>query len=227
MNGKKLIIYIIIVALVAAGGFYLWSGQNNDQMVEDNEMTEDVKDMDGDEMDNDTMEDDKDMDSNMDKNDDDMTDEDKNDSSMDDKMMNEGDAAPGFTLMAVDGMEYTLSDYEGEKVLLKFWASWCSICLSELDEIDKVSASDEFKVLTIVSPGRGSEMDREDFIEWYMGLEMENMIVLLDDGGEIASEYLVRGYPTAAYVGSDGILVKTISGPTSAETIKDTFKGIY
>ncbi len=32
-----------------------------------------------------------------------------------------------------------LSDYKGKKIYLKFWASWCSICLanSDTDEIAK------------------------------------------------------------------------------------------
>jgi thiol-disulfide isomerase/thioredoxin len=219
MNNKKMIIMIIVVALVAAGGAYMYSNQNSDLAMDKDEITEDMNGMAGNEMDK--MEEDKGMDSDMDKDDDNM------DISMDDKMMNEGEMAPEFTLTAVDGMDYVLSDYMGDKVYLKFWASWCPICLSELEALDELSTTDEFKVLTIVSPGVGSEKDRDDFIEWYSGLDTENIIVLLDDGGEIAAKYMVRGYPTSAYVGSDGVLVDNLPGPKSNETIKDKFQGIY
>ena len=197
MNGKILIILIIVV-LVAAGGAYMYNSQNSDTAMDKDEMTEDMNDMDKD----DSM-------------------------GESDKMMNEGDMASQFTLMAVDGMEYSLADYEGQKVYIKFWASWCPICLSELDSLNQLSATGDFPVLTIVSPGLGSEKDRDDFIEWYNGLEYDNIIVLLDDGGEIAAKYMVRGYPTSVYVGSDGVLVPDTPGPKSNETIKDKIQGIY
>ena len=37
--------------------------------------------------------------------------------------------AKDFSLQGVDGKTYKLSDFKGKKVYLKFWASWCSICL--------------------------------------------------------------------------------------------------
>jgi thiol-disulfide isomerase/thioredoxin len=208
MNVKKLMILLLIAAVVATG-FYYNGLQNTDK-----EMNEDMIDDRMDEED-------------MDKNDSDMDDNDNMDSSVEDKMMNEGKMAPDFTLMSVDGMEYTLSEYKDEKVYIKFWASWCSICLSGLEELDELSAMDGFPVLTIVSPGYGSEMNSEDFVEWFAGLDTKNITVLLDEDGVIASQYMVRGYPTSAYIGSDGVLVKTLPGHSSNETIKNSIEGIY
>ncbi|SHI33029.1 Thiol-disulfide isomerase or thioredoxin [Dethiosulfatibacter aminovorans DSM 17477] len=206
MNSKKLIIFIIVAVLVAAGGAYIYNSQNSDTAMNGNEMTEDMNSMDSD-----------DMDSDMDKRDEGMTDD----------RMNEGEMAPGFTLAGVDGMEYSLADYKGEKVYIKFWASWCPICLSELEALDELSSTADFPILTIVSPGLGSEMDRDEFIEWYRGLEYDNIIVLLDDGGDIASDYMVRGYPTSAFVGSDEVLIESLPGPKTNETIIDKIQGIY
>lgn len=194
MNSRKLIIFIIIAVLVAAGGAYIYNSQTSDTAMSGNEMTEDNNGMDSD-----GMEEGKDMDG----------------------------MAYGFTLDGVDGMEYSLADYKGDKVYIKFWASWCPICLSELEALDELSSTADFPVLTIVSPGLGSEMDRDDFIEWYRGLEYENIRVLLDDGGEIARKYMVVGYPTSAYVGSDGVLVESLPGPKTNETIIDRIQGIY
>ena len=79
----------------------------------------------------------------------------------------------------------------------------------------------------VAAPGYGGEQSKEKFIEWYNGLNYENLIVLLDEGGDIAKEYGVRGYPTSVYIGSDGVLVKSLPGHVSNDAIAETFKEIY
>jgi len=49
-----------------------------------------------------------------------------------------GQKAPDFTLKALDGKTYTLSDYQGRKiVMLEFWATWCGVCKTEMPELVK------------------------------------------------------------------------------------------
>ena len=50
-----------------------------------------------------------------------------------------------FNLQGVDGKAYRLSDYKGKKVYLKFWASWCSICLSTLGDTNDLAKAEEGK----------------------------------------------------------------------------------
>lgn len=144
--------------------------------------------------------------------------------------MTEGDglpAAPAFELMDVQGTTYSLADFKGQRVYVKFWASWCSICLAGMDEIDRLSAEDNgFKVVTIVSPDFNGEQSREDFIQWFKGIDVKNLTVLLDEGGDVTRAYGVRAYPTSAYIGSDGILIKSMPGHSSNDSIKETFKEI-
>ena len=135
--------------------------------------------------------------------------------------------APGFTLMDTEGNTHSLSDYKGEKVYLKFWASWCPICLDGLSATDELSGQDEgFKVLTVVTPSYGGEKKQEKFIEWFDGLETENMIVLLDVDGKLAIEYGVRAMPTSAYIDSKGGLVTVLPGHVNNETVIAKFNEI-
>ena len=50
--------------------------------------------------------------------------------------------AKDFSLQGVDGKTYKLSDFKGKKVYLKFWASWCSICLSTLGDTNEMCIRD-------------------------------------------------------------------------------------
>ena len=50
-----------------------------------------------------------------------------------------GDKAPDFEVITLAGETFKLSDYAGEKpVYLKFWATWCSPCKRELNNINDV-----------------------------------------------------------------------------------------
>lgn len=134
---------------------------------------------------------------------------------------NKGDLAPQFVLKDLAGEDVALADLAGEKVYIKYWASWCSICLAGLDDVDKLAAEDNgFKVISIVSPEFNAEKPTEQFIKWYERLEKENIPVLLDEDGIYAKQFKVIAYPTSYYIGSDGVLVKMIPGHNTNEQIK-------
>ena len=137
--------------------------------------------------------------------------------------------AKDFALQGVDGKTYKLSDFKGKKVYLKFWASWCSICLSTLgdtNDLAKEQSGKDYVVLTVVSPTFNGEKSADDFKEWYKSLDYKNMPVLMDTKGKLLKEYGIRSYPSALFVGSDGSLAKTHIGYMSKEDIEKTLKEI-
>ena len=137
-----------------------------------------------------------------------------------------GEAVADFELTAMDGRTYHLSDYKGKKVYLKFWASWCSICLASLPDTDELAkeASDDYVVLTVVSPGQKGEQAEEAFKKWYQGLDYKNLPVLLDPSGQLLASYGVRSYPTQAFIDKEGKLVKVQPGFMDKETILENLK---
>lgn len=136
--------------------------------------------------------------------------------------------ASDFQLQGVDGKTYRLADYKGKKVYLKFWASWCSICLSTLEDAEALAkASDkDYEVLTIVSPGHQGEKSEEAFKKWFAGTDFKDMPVLLDPDGKLLEAYGVRSYPTEIFIGSDGSYAKKHIGYAPKEAIERTLKDI-
>ncbi|RHR25810.1 thioredoxin [Clostridium sp. AF19-22AC] len=141
---------------------------------------------------------------------------------------NDGALAPDFEMMDLDGNTVKLSDFAGEKVYLKYWASWCPVCLGGLKDINTLSAEEtDFQVLTIVAPGQKGEKDVEDFQTWFSGVgHTENITVLFDTDGAYGAQTGVRGYPTSEYIGSDGVMVKLEPGHADNDTIKNSFERI-
>lgn len=139
------------------------------------------------------------------------------------------DDGKNFMLPDVEGKTVSLADFGGQKVYLKFWATWCPICLSGLADFSalsqEASASQDSVVLSIVSPGTSGEMDRDGFIAWYYE-QGYDFPVLLDEGGQVAKAYGVRAYPTSVFIDQDGAVFKTQPGHLDNEAIRATLQNM-
>ena len=74
-------------------------------------------------------------------------------------------------------------------------------------------------MLSMVPAGALGEKTSSDFVRWYKERGY-TFPVLLDEGGRIARQYGVRAFPTSVYIGSDGVLIASMTGQSSNETIE-------
>ncbi len=64
------------------------------------------------------------------------------------------EAAPGFTLLDLDGGRHSLSDLRGQTVVLNFWATWCGPCRMEVPGLSSFArAHPDIPVLGIAVDG--------------------------------------------------------------------------
>ncbi|WP_413409434.1 redoxin family protein [Paenibacillus amylolyticus] len=142
-------------------------------------------------------------------------------------MMNKGETAPEFSLRDLKGNTVGLSDVQGKKVYVKYWASWCSICLAGLEDLNNLAGqNNDFQVITIVTPDYKGEKSSQAFTEWFDQQPYDNITVLLDEKGVWAKKFGVRAYPSSFYIGSDGILTKSQLGHASNEQIMESLQEI-
>lgn len=148
----------------------------------------------------------------------------KNNTGNGDNSMTNKAPAPAFEFTDFDGKTVALADFNGKKIYVKFWASWCSVCLSTLGETDALSTQEnDFEVITVVAPSHGGEKSMQDFKTWYNGLEYKNITVLFDDSGKYMKEFGVRAYPSSAYIDIDGTLIDFSIGHKASDKIKEVF----
>ena len=145
-----------------------------------------------------------------------------------DKKMGEMDDMTQSTFTTLDGKEVSLADYKGKKVYLKFWASWCPICLSGLADITQLSEMPpkDSVILTVIAPGVNREKSLEDFKEWFMGVDYHSLPVLVDKDGQFLKKLGVVGYPTSAFIDANGKVVRVQPGHVSNDDIVKTLESL-
>lgn len=104
---------------------------------------------------------------------------------------------------------------EGRPTLVKLWASWCPLCLSELEATQAWTQDNAFEninLVSVVSPGRLGEKSLADFNEWYAGLNYPNLPVLLDPEGKTIKNASVVVYPSWLLFDKNKQLVRVVKG---------------
>ncbi len=113
-----------------------------------------------------------------------------------------GGLSPDFSLTALDGSTFTLSETRGRPVLLNFWATWCPPCRAEMPAIQSRAAEwgDDLLVVGIEVGEPPNEV--QAFVDSF-GLTFP---VVLDRRGSVAHRYLVQGLPTTVVLDADGVV---------------------
>ncbi|MEW6110358.1 MAG: redoxin domain-containing protein [Nitrospirota bacterium] len=107
---------------------------------------------------------------------------------------------------------YSLSDFGGKVVFLKFWATWSQSCLEEIPSIQNLHnrfKNDERLQILIV-------LYRDDYQNAFEYMKENNYDypLFIDSNGKIASSYGVTAVPETYIIDKRGFLREKIIGPT-------------
>lgn len=74
--------------------------------------------------------------------------------------------APDFTLIDIDGNNFTLSQHRGKVILIDFMATWCPLCHIQLSELTEVfsQVGDEIIMISIDIDLQESEEDLRNLL---------------------------------------------------------------
>lgn len=107
--------------------------------------------------------------------------------------------APPLEGARLDGTPVSLEHYAGRPILVHFWATWCPVCTFENDSIEALSR--DYQVLTVAMQSGDALEIREFMAERELGFP-----VVVDEHGELAQRYGVRGVPASFVIGPQGMI---------------------
>jgi len=113
-----------------------------------------------------------------------------------------GDQAPAVDVQDVHGLgTRSLADYDGQVVLLNFWASWCMPCRMEMPELEALWTryQDEGFVILAVSVDEDVHDARE-----FLDAVPVSFPVGWDETGSVGNEYRVSTLPRTILIDRQG-----------------------
>jgi len=131
---------------------------------------------------------------------------------------------PGFELKDLDGRLRNANEWNGEVMVVNFWATWCPPCRKEMPAFIELQEKYGAQGLQFVGIALDDRVKVSDFIDT-MGVEYP-ILVGQNDATSISDAYGNRlgALPYTAVVDREGVIVKTYRGEVSQGSIEKVIK---
>ena len=124
-----------------------------------------------------------------------------------------------ITLLDDKGKLIDLSKYNGNLILLNFWATWCAPCKEEMPSLDKLQIHKKLNNLKIFPINVGKD-NLEKSLNFYNELRIKNLKVYFDSDITLVKKFGLRGIPTSILFNKEGYEFARIIGSIDYEDIK-------
>ncbi|AMV37887.1 redoxin domain-containing protein [Planctomyces sp. SH-PL62] len=129
-----------------------------------------------------------------------------------------GASAPEIAGVDLEGRPLSLSEYRGKVVLVTFWATWCFPCMKAIPH--EKALLERFGPERFAIVGVNADEDPAIARDAVASLDVpwRSFRVKKPDGGSIADDWHVAGYPTLYLIDADGVILGTWLGmPAQSE----------
>jgi len=117
--------------------------------------------------------------------------------------LKEGQQAPGFTLLTLDGGRASLTDHRDKLVVLNFWATWCQPCTVEMPSLEALwrRYRDRGLIVVGVCVDRGAP---KALLEPYVRNLKLTFPILLDPDSKTSDRWRITALPATFLVRPGG-----------------------
>ena len=121
-----------------------------------------------------------------------------------------------LTFLDVKNKQINLKDYNGNLLILNFWATWCAPCKEEMPSLDLLQKNVNFDNLKIFPINVGQEK-ADKAINFFKDLEVKNLDLYFDPSINLTKKFGLRGIPTTIFINKDGLEFARIVGSIDFE----------
>jgi peroxiredoxin len=114
-----------------------------------------------------------------------------------------GSAAPDFALKDIAGANQRLSEFQGEVVVLTFWASWCGPCREALASLGNLSPEEGGERPVVIGVNLDGETDRAASVARSIGVRFHTLV---DTEQRVGRLYDVSRLPLTMLLDRDGVI---------------------
>jgi thiol-disulfide isomerase/thioredoxin len=124
--------------------------------------------------------------------------------------------ADSTAIPLLDGGTVDLADYQGQTVMINFWASWCPPCRAEMPLLDAYYHEHADDGLVFVAVNSGETPATAGAFIAQSGFTFP---VGLDPDGDLSTAYQITGLPVTLVIGPDGGIAYRHSGMIDRATL--------
>lgn len=124
---------------------------------------------------------------------------------------------PSLSLTTLEGNPISLSDLNGQVVLVNQWAIFCPFCEAEMPEFETYLASHQADGFTLVAVNAG---DKADEVVKYVEKHELSLPIWLDPGSEIFRAFKSNHLPSSYVIDRSGQVRLAWHGPISMEMLE-------
>lgn len=116
-----------------------------------------------------------------------------------------GTSMPDYSAMNLDGSKFDLASRRGKVVLLNIWATWCTPCLAEIPELQRIHDAYAARGFEVV----GASVDESgvESVKQFVDAKQMRYPVVLDPQGQIANILQASVLPTSVLLDRNGKII--------------------
>jgi thiol-disulfide isomerase/thioredoxin len=122
---------------------------------------------------------------------------------------NENKKSSNFSLPTINGEQFKLSDIKDKYILINFWAGWCSPCLKEMPDMQKMYSNIDKSKLELIAIHAGPI---DDQTLQYIRAQAFDFPIIVDEKTSL-SGWEVPALPVTYLVSPDGSILYKALGP--------------
>ena len=122
----------------------------------------------------------------------------------------------GITFLDVKKNEINLTEFQGNLILLNFWATWCAPCKEEMPSLDLLKSHNKLDNLEIFPINVGKE-NIEKASNFLRDLNIKNLETYFDNKVTLVKKFQLRGIPTSILIDKEGFEFARIIGSIDFE----------